>query len=79
MKSDRDNLLLQYREYCYFYGLQLLLIGVNLDKIKTFQDKLWTFGEWYKKITGDDIKEEELLLIKDCKFMIINTPTPIVD
>lgn len=78
MSINRDMLLLSYREYCTYYGAQLIQMGVNLEHIKIFEERLLTFGEWYKSSTGNDIADE-LKHIEDTKFMLINIPNHIED
>ncbi len=78
MKIDRDNLLLEYRDYCSFYCRQLLLLGVDLHHIETYQKKLLTFGQWYESSRGKSITDE-LRHIENTKFMPINMPNYIED
>jgi hypothetical protein len=51
-------------------------MGVNLENIKIFEERLLTFGEWYKSSTGNDV-EDELKHIENTKFMLINMPNHI--
>jgi len=78
MIIDRDALLLLYREYCICYGAILIEMGANLEHIKTFEERLLTFGEWYKSSTGNNV-EDELKHIENTKFMLINMPNHIED
>lgn len=76
MVIDRDSLLLKYREYCSYYGIQLLCMGVDLSNIQLFEERLLTFGEWYKSSTGNYVTGD-LKNIENVKFMLINTPNHI--